>query len=210
MDASLSTVGNATRELERLGYLVVKRRGGRGVAHAYSPAFERSQPATTFRQKVVADYNQSAEAATKVAAGYDQSGRSGEQAAPRTDHVTPVPANELSPSMLAGIPYNPRPRAPAAAPGVVLGRFGADVAAALIARIGAVPFHSWLSDAEVAEVTADTVLVVSHRADQARAAFEDHLLKAFQSLVPSVKRVSLVTPGQLQRHRASSERGPAR
>jgi hypothetical protein len=87
MGLSPRTVQNAIVELERRGYLIVRRRelgtrsdgrrvcGGRGVANTYVPAFERTQvAATNAGRKLAARCVRSWEQKTQNAARKDATG----------------------------------------------------------------------------------------------------------------------------------------
>jgi hypothetical protein len=166
------TVQNAIVELERRGYLIVRRRelgtrsdgrrvcGGRGVANTYVPAFERAQVAAT-------------NAGRKLAARCVHSWEQRTQNAARK-HATGCLPTLIDNSLMS------------------LGAEG-DL---LLARLGCDVFYSWFRDVEVKGIADDTLTLSAPTRfvqNWIKNHFTDAVLACWQKAQPAIKRVEVVS-----------------
>jgi len=186
------TAWSAVNELDRAGYLLVKRRefgtltrrkkdgtdvevrvaGGKGVANTYLPAFERSQVAATFTGSKLAIRcdllweQRSQKAASKVATDCDPTLTSSSKKNP-TPPNGPRAADALGPV------------------GVVLRR-----------HLGPAVYDSWFSRVTIGSETPEVITLVAstrHAAARIRDDYEPKLLAAWQAITPTVKRIEVVS-----------------
>lgn len=193
MNVSERTVWTAVSELERLGYLIVKRRelgtltrnrkdgteltvrvaGGRGVANTYLPAFERSQVAAT---------NTGLKLAARCDLLWDQ----------RSQKSASKVATGCDPTLTSSSKKNPTPPAE---PSFVdeLGPAGA----LLRQRLGDAVFRSWFGKVTVETQTADLVVLrapTKFIATRIRQNFEVQMLEAWRAISPTIERIQVVSP----------------
>jgi DNA-binding Lrp family transcriptional regulator len=177
MGLSPRTVQNAIRELERRGYLVVRRRelgtrsdgrrvcGGRGVANTYVPAFEWTQVAAT-------------KAGRKLAA---RCVRSWEQ---RTQNAARKDATGCFPTLIDNSINS-----------LMSHRLGAE-GDLLLARLGRDVFHSWFRDVEVKGIADDTLTLSAPTRfvqNWIKNHFADAVLACWLKAQPAIKRVEVVS-----------------
>jgi hypothetical protein len=167
-------VQNAVVELEKRGYLIVRRRGlgtrsdgrrvcgGRGVANTYAPAFERTQVAAT---------NTGQKLATRCVLSWQQS----------TQNVAPKDAAGCVPTLIDNSLKSHR-----------LGSEG-DL---LVARLGHQVFSSWFRDVEVKGVADDTLTLSAPTTfirNWIKNHFTDDILACWRKAQPAIKRVEVVS-----------------
>jgi hypothetical protein len=191
MGVTERTAWSAVNELDRAGYLIVKRRefgtlsrqkkdgttvlvrlaGGKGVANTYLPAFERPQVAATFTGSKLAIRcdllweQRSQKAASKV-------------------------ATDCDPTLTSSSKKNPAPPT-----GPVCTDALGPAGAALLHQLGPLVFRQWFDKATLQSETEETVtLAVPDRffADRIRQDFETKILAAWQALKPTIRRVEMV------------------
>ena len=185
------TAWSAVNELDRAGYLIVKRRefgtlsrqkkdgttvsvrlaGGKGVANTYLPAFERSQVAAT---------NSGSKLATRCDLLWEQRSQSA---------ASKVAAN-CDPTLTSSSKkYPERPSEPFRDD--ALGSLGA----AMRRRLGDATYRSWFGQATIAAETPDTLtLAVSSTfaRDHIIAQFSPQILACCRAARPAVLRVDVV------------------
>jgi DNA-binding Lrp family transcriptional regulator len=177
MRLSPRTVQNAIVELERRGYLIVRRRelgtrsdgrrvcGGRGVANTYVPAFERAQVAAT-------------NAGRKLAA---RCVRSWEQ---KTQNAARKHATGCLPT-LKDNSFN----------SLMSHSLGAE-GDLLLARLGREVFHSWFRDVGVKGIADDTLTLSAPTRfvqNWIKNHFTDAVFACWQKAQPAIKRVEVVS-----------------
>jgi hypothetical protein len=174
MALSLRTVQKAIVELEKRGYLIVRRRelgtrsdgrrvcGGRGVANTYVPAFERTQVASTnIGRKLAVRCVRSWEQRTQNAARKDAAGC-----------VPTLRDNSL-----------------------MSHRLGAE-GDLLLARLGRDVFRSWFRDVEVKGVADDTLTLLAPTTfirNWIKNHFTNDVLACWQKVQPAIMRVEVVS-----------------
>jgi hypothetical protein len=191
MCVSERTAWSAVNELDRAGYLIVKRRefgsltrrkkdgttisvrvaGGKGVANTYLPAFERSQVAATF-------------AGSKLAIRCDLLWEQ------RSQKSASKVATDCDPTLTSSSKKNPPPPT-----GPICTHALGPAGAALLHRIGPLVFQSWFNKATLLSETNETVtLAVPDRflASHIRQDFEQKILAAWQTIRPSIQRVEII------------------
>jgi DnaA N-terminal domain len=191
MDVSERTAWSAVNELDRSGYLIVKRRkfgtltrrkkdgtevevrvaGGKGVANTYLPAFERSQVTATFTGSKLA---------TRCDLSWEQ----------RSQKAASKVATDCDPTLTSSSKKNPAPQnGPRAAD--ALGPAGA----MLLRQLGPHVFRDWFGKATLLSETDETVTlaVPDHfLASRIRQDFEPKILAAWQTIRPSIRRVEII------------------
>ena len=191
MGASERTVWAGVKELERRGYLIVKRRelgtivrkrkdgtesevrlaGGKGVSNTYQPAFERSQIfATTIGSKL----------AERCDLYWSQS----------SQKSVPKVATDCDPTLNLPSEGNPsRAQGPSSPDG--LGPFGTLISK----RIGDAAYRAWFAKAAIAAETPDSVTLSvdsTFRRDHITAQFGPQILDCCRAVMPTVLRVDVV------------------
>jgi biotin operon repressor len=191
MCVSERTVWTAVGELERLGYLIVKRRelgtltrkrkdgtdvtvrvaGGKGVANTYLPAFERSQVAAT---------NTGLKLAARCDLLWDQ----------RSQKTTSKVAIGCDPTLTSSSKKNPTPPPEPSFVGD-LGPAGA----LLRQRLGDDVFRSWFSKVTIESQTPDLIVLrapTRFTASRIGRDYERQILDAWQAISPTIERVQVV------------------